>query len=228
MIFRRRDSSSDSQSDEAPGTVAGAAGPLAIDPSGSNEGVRRSQVGPWDVAERPAADDPDLIDLGGLLVRGRPGLELRLQTDQATGAVVAAMLVSKDGAAELRSFAARRSGGIWEDVRRDIASEAARRGGTATEAEGEYGKELRVVVPVQTPDGRAGTQASRVVGIEGPRWLLRVTYLGGPATSSDPDHVLVSAIRDVVVVRGEGAMAPREPIPLRLPPHAHAIPQPAE
>lgn len=183
--------------------------------------THREDVGPWDSDEREVdTEDANAIDIGGLIVTGRPGLELRLQTDQATGAVGAAMLVGQNGAVELRVFAASRSGGMWGEIRREIAAEATNRGGTATEADGPYGPELRVKVPVKAADGRQGTQTSRIVGIEGPRWLLRATYLGDAATQSDPDGPLESAVRDVVVVRGGAAMPPREPIPLRLPPGA--------
>jgi hypothetical protein len=183
--------------------------------------THRERVGPWDSDEREVdTEDGRAIDLGGLIITGRPGLELRLQTDQATGNVGAAMLVSKDGAVELRVFAASRSGGMWDDIRREIAAEASNRGGTATEADGPYGPELRVKVPIKAADGRQGTQTSRIVGIEGPRWLLRATYLGDAATESDPDGLLESAVRDVIVVRGGAAMPPREPIPLHMPPGA--------
>ncbi len=211
MIFRRRK-----------GSHVRPAEPVDDDLEESTaQTTHRERVGPWDADEREVdLDDANIIDIGGLIVTGRPGLELRLQTDQATGAVGAAMLVSKDGAVELRVFAASRSGGMWDDIRREIAAEATNRGGTATEAEGPYGPELRVKVPVKSADGRQGTQTSRIVGIEGPRWLLRATYLGDAATQSDPDGLLESAVRDVVVVRGGVAMPPREPIPLRLPPGA--------
>jgi hypothetical protein len=186
----------------------------------------REQVGPWDSDEREAdSDDARTVDLGGLIITGRQGLELRLQTDQSTGVVGAAMLVAKDGAVELRVFAASRLGGAWDDVRREIAAEASNRGGTATETDGPYGPELRLKVPVKTADGRNATQASRIVGIEGPRWLLRATYLGQAATESRPDDPLELAVRDVIVVRGGTAMAPREPIPLRLPPGSMARPE---
>jgi Protein of unknown function (DUF3710) len=187
--------------------------------------THRERVGPWDSDEREVdTDDAGAVDLGGMIVTGRPGLELRLQSDQATGSVSAAMLVGKTGAVELRVFAASRGGGIWDDIRREIAAEASNRGGTATETDGSYGPELRLKVPVQASGGRSGTQTSRIVGVEGPRWLLRATYLGDAATQPDPDGPLESAVRDVVVVRGSMAMAPREPIPLRLPPGATPAP----
>jgi hypothetical protein len=56
------------------------------------------------------------------------------------------------------------------------------------------------------------------VGVEGPRWLLRGTFFGRSATSPDPDGDLEAAFRSVIVVRGDGPMAPREPLPLHIPP----------
>ncbi len=177
--------------------------------------------GPWDIADIEVSEnDPDLVDLGGLLVRGRPGLEMRLQVDERDQTVVAVLLVSQEGAVELRAFAAPRNESIWDDVRREIGAEATRRGGTATEAQGEFGAELRLAVPVQTADGQHGTQYSRVVGVSAPRWLLRGTFLGRPAEETDPNGELESAFREVVVRRGEGPMAPRSPIPLQMPPGA--------
>lgn len=174
--------------------------------------------GPWDVDDVDLAeDDPNLVDLGGMLIRGRPGLEMRLQVDERTQSVVAVLLVSEEGALELRAFAAPRNESIWDDVRREIGAEAGRRGGTATEQQGEFGTELRLVVPVQTPQGEQATQVSRVVGVSAPRWLLRGTFLGRPAQEPETDGVLESAFRDVVVRRGEGPMGPRSPIPLRMP-----------
>ena len=157
------------------------------------------------------------VDLGGLLVLPAPGVELRLQADQANGVVSSALLATSDAAVELRAFAAPKSGGLWDEVRREIAAEATRQGGTATESEGSYGPELRLQVPVRTPDGRNARQISRIVGVEGPRWFLRGTFLGTAATDPDPDGPLEQAFAQVVVVRGQLAMPPRDALPLRLP-----------
>jgi hypothetical protein len=194
----------------------------AVAPIPGTEQPERAELprpqGPWDVADVDvAADDPQVVDLGGLLVRGRPGLEMRLQVDERDGSVVAVLLVSEEGAVELRAFAAPRNESIWDEVRREIGAEATRRGGTATEDQGEFGPELRLAVPVQTPEGQHATQVSRVVGVSAPRWLLRGTFLGRPAQEPDPQGDLESAFRDVVVRRGEGPMAPRSAIPLQMP-----------
>jgi Protein of unknown function (DUF3710) len=174
--------------------------------------------GPWDRSETDAdTTDPDYIDLGGLVVRGRPTLEVRLQVDEATAAVGGVLLAMPDSGLELRAFAAPRSSGIWDDVRADIAAEAGRQGGTATELDGEFGTELKVVVPVVLPDGRTATQISRIVGVDGPRWLLRGTFLGRSAEEPDPEGELESAFRDVIVVRGDAAMKPRDMLEMHMP-----------
>ncbi len=205
MRFRRR-TTDDAQAPEEPETS----------PSPRPAGLR--QNGPWDASEVSLPeDDPARIDLGGLIVAGRPGLELQLQVDQASGEVSGVVLAGEESAVELRAFAAPRNGDIWDDVRRGIAAEVAQHGGVADETDGSWGTELRVVLPVTMPDGRSGQQPSRVVGISGPRWLLRGTLFGRAAVEPDDDGDVESALRDVVVVRGGQALAPGEPLPMRMP-----------
>jgi hypothetical protein len=207
VIFRRR-----RRPDDADETPEGA------EHDDLEELVAERPRGPWDRSETDAdTADADYIDLGGLVVRGRPTLEVRLQVDEATAAVGGVLLAMPDSGLELRAFAAPRSSGIWDDVRADIAAEAGRQGGTATELDGEFGTELKVVVPVVLPDGRPATQISRIVGVDGPRWLLRGTFLGRSAEEPDPEGELESAFRDVIVVRGEAAMKPRDMLEMHMP-----------
>ncbi len=190
----------------------------------AGEGARAR--GPWDSSEVTMdEEDPTRVDLGGLVVTGRPGLELRLQVDEKTQQIAAVLLIGKEGAVELRPFAAPRSADIWGDIRKQIAAETTRRGGTATEATGTYGPELQVVMPVTTPEGKPATQPSRVLGISGPRWLLRATLLGKPAMQPDENGDIESALRDVVVVRGNEPMAPGDPLPLTMPANARPVQQ---
>jgi hypothetical protein len=144
-------------------------------------------------------------------------MELRLQVDEQTNEVQAVLLVLEDSALELRAFAAPKSSGIWSDVRREIAAEATRMGGTASDTEGPFGTELVLVVPVEDPDGQIFSQTSRVIGIDGPRWLLRATVLGRAAVEPEAAAPMVQSLRNVVVVRGSEPMAPRESLALRLP-----------
>jgi hypothetical protein len=183
--------------------------------------------GPWDLSGGGLdPQDEARIDLGSLILTGRPGIEVQLQLDEASQEIMAVLLLTGEGAVELRPFAAPRNGDIWDDFRRQISAEVARQGGTATEAEGAYGTELRVLVNVLTPDGQTVTQPSRVLGIPGPRWLLRATLLGRAALEPQDDGDLESALRDVVVVRGTSPMAPGEPLPLVMPAGAAPVEPP--
>jgi Protein of unknown function (DUF3710) len=165
-------------------------------------------------------DDVERIDLGALLVAPVAGTELQLQVDEASGQVQSVLLAGPEGALELRVFAAPRHGDLWSEIRPRIASELAQRGGTATEREGRFGTELVCEIPVQLPDGQAATQASRIIGINGSRWLLRATILGRPATEPETGTELEDALVGVAVRRGDHAMPVGDPLSLTLPPEA--------
>lgn len=178
-------------------------------------------TGPWDISEVTIEEgDESRIDLGCMLVTPRDGLDVQLQVDEATDQVVAVVAAGEEGAVELRAFAAPRHGDIWSEVRKGLAAEIAQMGGTATEREGRWGTELVVSVPIDLPDGQRVQQDSCVVGIAGPRWLLRATLFGRPAVDFDDDGDLESVLRDVVVVRGGDPVPPRDPLPLTMPPSA--------
>jgi hypothetical protein len=197
------------------------------EPQESTSGGRDG--GPWDSSELDLdPDDQSRIDLGGLLIAGHPGTELQLQVDEASGVVAGVLLAGQDGALELRPFAAPRNGDVWEDIRKQIAAEVTRQGGTATELEGPYGTELRVRLTVARPDGTSVNQPSRVLGIAGPRWLLRATMFGRPAVEPDEDGDLETALRDVVVVRGTVPLPPGAPLPLTMPPGAQRVDPPTQ
>src|SRR5699024_7270327 len=185
--------------------------------NGASQPVGLRTGGPWDADEIVVpADDPSYLDLGGLLVGGRENVEVRVASEPEASQVSAVMLASEESLVEIVAFAASRSGGLWDDVRAEIAQQVHIQQGDAAETEGTFGAELQVQVPAQTPDGKPAVQPSRVVGIDGPRWLLRATFMGAEALQPAPDGVLEQALRDVVVVRGSDAMAPREQIMLRL------------
>lgn len=183
------------------------------------EEVQSAGPGPHDAAD-VALEGRAYADLGSLLISPPEGMELQLQVDETSGEVLAVLLANEEGAVEVRAFAAARNGDLWSDARREIAADAARRGGTATEQDGPFGPELAVVVPVTTPDGQSAVQPSRVIGHNGPRWFLRATVLGRPAVEPDAFGPWEVAIRGIVVRRGSEAMPPGEALPLQLPPDA--------
>lgn len=213
-VFRRRrreddDAAERSGNDEAPPEGAPAE-------QAEEAGALSARTdGPWDSSERPDAEG--YVDLGGLRLGGRDGMELRLEVEEATGVVNGVAVVLGGSALLLHAYAAPRSAGIWDEIRAEIAGGVTRQGGTADEVPGAFGRELVVRVPVRSADGRTGHQAQRFVGVDGPRWFLRAVFQG-PAVHDDAAAAELEAVlRDVVVVRGAEAMAPREVLPLRLP-----------
>jgi hypothetical protein len=197
----------DGTSGDSPGTAT----------QGRSEPAPGRENGPWDVTE---VDDPAAggrVDLGGMWLPGRQGLEVRVEADQATAQVVAVTLVLGDSALQLQPFAAPKTEDIWDEVRGEIRAGITKQGGTADEVDGPLGTELRTKVPVRAADGSSSVQPARFVGVSGPRWFLRGVMTGQAAVEAGTDAELVELFREVVVVRGFDPMAPRDPIPLRLP-----------
>lgn len=176
--------------------------------------------GPWDVSE---IDDVDSrIDVGSLLIAGVPGLSMQVQVDEQTQRITMVTLVLEDAAVQIQAFAAPRSAGIWDDVRKQLSASITASGGLVESAEGRFGTELRARVP--GPD--KSLQPARFVGIDGPRWFLRGLFLGS-AAGPDGHEGLTGVFADIAVVRGEEAMPSGEPLPLRLPPQDDAAGTPA-
>jgi hypothetical protein len=169
--------------------------------------------GPWDAED--AFPTRDRADFGSLLVPITPMQQIELATD---GERVIWVSV-KSGQSELRvhAFAAPRSTGLWEEVRPEIAAELASVGTTAQEATGPFGTEMFAHVPVQPGNPAAGTVPMRFIGVDGPRWLLRGLIIGAAADGAEPAEPFEQILSDVVVVRGDHPMPPRDMLELRLP-----------
>lgn len=203
MKFRRKSDTPESSRGDAP--------------AGGDRDVAR--VGPFDADDLPD-DGVERVDLGALLIEPQNGRELRLQVDEASGQVLAVLLAGSDGALELRAFAAPRNGDLWSEVRPQIAADTAQRGGTATEREGPFGTELICEMTVQREGGGTAKQASRIIGFNGPRWLLRATLIGRPAMEIESAGAWEETITKVAVRRGDGAMPVGEPLAVVLPENA--------
>ncbi len=93
-------------------------------------------------------------------------------------------------------------------------------GGRSEEREGPFGSEILARVPAQPGNPAAGLVPIRFVGVDGPRWFLRGLFQGPAAVDEAAAAPLEALIRDVVVVRGDHPMPPRDLLELRLPPDA--------
>jgi len=190
---------------------------LVTDLDGDEE-TAATGAGPIDAEDLDSTDGR--VDLGALLLLPVEGTELQLQVDEASGAVQSVMFAGPEGALELKVFAAPRNGDLWNEVRPQIAADLGKRGGTATERQGRFGTELVCQMPVTLPDGKPGLQPSRVIGINGSRWLLRATLLGRPAVEPEAGTAFEEALTTVAVRRGAHAMPVGDPLALSLPPDA--------
>ncbi len=121
------------------------------------------------------------------------------------------------GALQVAPFAAPRREGLWAEVRTELAGGIVQGGGMVDMQDGPFGTEVFARLPVDLPNGAPGVQPVRFVGIDGPRWFLRAAFSGQAAIERGVAETLEAILRDIVVVRGSAPMAPREPIPLRLP-----------
>src|SRR3712207_637814 len=101
------------------------------------------------------------------------------------------------------------------------AAEVAQAGGTATEREGPWGTELICEVGQRS----GAQQVTRVLGINGPRWMLRCSLLGAAASRPDEAGDWEDSIRRLAVHRGAHALPVGEALPVVMPPQARRVEQ---
>lgn len=171
-------------------------------------------TGPFDVLDMPD-DGVPRIDLGGLRIPANPGLDLRLDVDDAQR-VMSATLVNSAGQLQLGLYAAPRNQGIWDEVRAEIRASLIEQGGGGKEREDDYfGTELIGTLKV---DGKP--TPVRFIGVDGPRWFLRGMFIGEVATVASKAAPFERVLRQIVVVRGTDPLPVREPVLLSLPKEA--------
>jgi len=197
------------ETDEGADTEA----PEAVElPEPSDEYVGRGdERGPWDVNDENVPDYDECLDMGSYYLPFLQGIELRVKANRATQQVLGTTITYGSSSVEIEAFAAPKTLGLWDDVRADLidANRAAK------ETEGVFGTELEL--PVVVKGGRKVT--TRIVGIDGPRWMLRGIFSGKAATDPDSDETkaLNRFFADIVVERGEEPLAPRDLIPMHPP-----------
>ena len=174
----------------------------------------RATSGPFDESE--ANPVRPYIDLGGIKVLPREGLNLRLEVEEQSKRIVAVGLDYADSSLQVQPFAAPRTTGLWEETRAQISDQVRQQGGRVEEREGPLGPELLAEVPV-VAGSASEMRLARFVGVDGPRWFLR-GVIGGAATNDTAAAEQVEDLfRSIVVVRGGSPMPPRDLIPLKMP-----------
>lgn len=174
-------------------------------------------AGPWD----STGEYPDLprIDFGSLLVPVRDGYDIQVLMSEEEGISVA--VVRGDSGLQLQPFAAPRSSGLWHEVLPEIVQEVTNVGGQSAEQAGPFGPELLArVVPQGAGSQPVSPQPLRFIGVDGPRWFLRGLISGPAAIDDEQAQLFREILGDVVVVRGEQAQPPRQPLQIQLPEEA--------
>lgn len=220
MVFGRGRKAKKDQAIEQGEAQEAAAGGSAKDLA---DGPDRTSTGPFDVSEIESTDG--YVDLGALLIAPREGLQLRLEVEEATQRVVAVTMDLDGSSLQLQAFAAPRSEGLWDEIREQIGQSVGSQGGQVEETPGNFGTELVAKLPAGNTDGSSGYRVARFIGVDGPRWFLRGVLGGEAAVDRDAASNLETMFRQIVVVRGENPMPPRDLLQLRLPKDA-AVPQP--
>ncbi|MCK3768094.1 DUF3710 domain-containing protein [Microbacterium aerolatum] len=183
-------------------------------PSSKSAPANRAAEGPFDESE--ANPIRPYIDLGGIKILPREGLNLRLEVEEQTKRIVAVGLDYAESSLQVQPFAAPRTLGLWHETRMQLIDQVRQQGGRVEEREGPLGKELLAEVPGPASEGST-LNLARFVGVDGPRWFLR-GVIGG-AAASDPEAAakVEDLFRSIVVVRGGSPMPPRDLIPLKMP-----------
>jgi Protein of unknown function (DUF3710) len=189
---------------------------LAAEAGDEVPGAVTQASGPWDAAEPHT--QLQRVDLGSLQVPVMEGMDIQLVFAEQHGAWVTVRHELSE--LQLQAFAAPKRDSLWDDVRTEIAAEIAGAGGASAERPGPFGTELVAQVPAEPGQPLSGLHQVRFTGVDGPRWFLRGLFTGAAAENPAAAAPLEALMREVVVVRGDHPMPPRDMLELRLPPEA--------
>lgn len=205
-----------------------------------DEPVTVSHGGPWD-SEADNVPEMERVDFGAVQVPIGEGIEIQVNVEAVEqdaegnpvgGRIVAITIVHGESGLQVQPFAAPKKNGIWDEVRRETAEEIKQAEGNAQDAEGPFGTELHGMVPVAIPEEMRdqvppeiaeqgfGWQQVRFLGVDGPRWFLRGVLSGAALEDTEQAALMEQVFQNIVVVRGEAPMPPRELLELTLPAEA--------
>ena len=168
-------------------------------------------TGPWDVAE-PHPELPR-VDLGSLQVPVLEGTDIQLVFAEQHGAwVTVRHQLSETAAAGVRRAQAVRA--VGRGARRDRGRDR-RRGRPGRGARGPVRHRAGRARPAEPGKPAAGVRPIRFAGVDGPRWFLRGLFAGAAAADPAAAAPLEAVLREVVVVRGDHPMPPRDLLELQ-------------
>ncbi len=178
-----------------------------------------TRTGPSDSDGEPAPKG--YLDLGALYVPRVPGLQLRGKFEKDKKVLSRMLLVLGQTGITVSVAAAPKSGGAWEELSEQIEGAITAAGGKVARVEGPYGTELDARIAGALPDGTLGYTPLRIVGVEGPRWLVRLDIQGTAISGDEEAREAAEDLIDALIVnRGPEPKIRFELLPFQLPQEA--------
>lgn len=175
--------------------------------------------GPWDDSE--VANDGTRLDLGCIRVPNVANLEIHVDLDEETQRGVGMSLVLPMSIAAVQVFARAKDEEMWPVVQEGIKSGLAIQDVESHIVWTHFGLELRSTMPTVDAEGKAIVQPVRFIGIDGPRWFLRIVVSGAAAHEEASMNEMDTLLKDIVVVRGNSPMPNGERLEIVLPSDPH-------
>lgn len=203
--------------EESANTAESSAGQSAlapIDEEVSPNAQTSKRQGPYNEGESP--EGSEFLDMGVLRIPMIAGLQV-LPVQDANGNILALEIVSGTAQMQLAAFAMQRSGGLWDEVRQELADQLKAEEYQVFPLPGPFGE---AVLARPIPEGKSAVEGAMPLllwGIEGDRWLLRVIVRGQAAEEESAREGLLEVLGGMEVVRGKEAHLPGEALPIELP-----------
>lgn len=166
---------------------------------------------------KPLDDDVEYLDLGLVQIPLLFDPEIRLNIDQESMLVVGFAIIIGSSMAEVQLFARAKDELLWPEVRDDLVRALTEQGIQHEVVIGEFGSEVRTVMPLQDIDGNNVLQSVRFVGVDGDRWFLRAAISGAAAVSEIEINQMDQLIANIKVERGIHPMPPGELMTFSMP-----------
>jgi hypothetical protein len=162
-------------------------------------------------------DGIERLDLGCIRIPVQQGIDVRVEFDEQHMRPSNISIFLGHSIIALQAFAVARYEEKWPSVRDDIVRQLGLQGIESDVLLGQFGTEIHTVMPTIDYDGSNVVQSVRFLGIDGPRWFLRVVVSGDGALPGDVANQIDDLIATFVVHRGDEPMADGEPLPVILP-----------
>lgn len=195
------------EADDTPDTDVAAASDQA--PAGTG---LPTESGPFDVADANPEefDFSDFakasVNLGSVLLAVPHSGDIQVEMGQQGPTML--HVVTTAGRITPVAFAAPTSGGLWETSSREIAEGLSNDGLQVHLEEGPWGDEVV---------GVRDEMQMRIIGADGPRWMMRLTLSGPVASADELADIGRGVMARCFVSRGNNPMPAGQPLPVTLP-----------